>query len=99
MYQDYLTQAISSAITPQAMGGGVQMPQAQPVSTGDKFWDAFNAALPSFAAGADALSTMGMVQGPMVQNQGVPQAQPYVGPGLYGLQALIAAANQGGGYR
>lgn len=92
---DFMGAAIGNAITPQAYGGPV-MPQAQPVSGKDRFWEAFDAALPGLAGAADALSTMGMVQGPVMGNPGVPQAAPYIGPGLYGLQALIAAANQGG---
>lgn len=101
MNMDFIGNRVANAVTPPQMGGMVAMPspKAQEVSGGDRFWEAFNAALPGIAAGGDALSTIGMAQGPMVMNQGVPAASPYIGPGILGLQGLIQAGNTGGGYR
>lgn len=71
-------------------------PQAQQVSGGDQFWEAFRGAAPGVADSLDMASQLGMVQGPMVKNSAVPGGQPNIGPGIYGLSALVNASNQGG---
>lgn len=103
----YANQAVGQAVTPASysnpmsplnysMGQGVAPPQAQEMSGGDRFWEAFNAALPGFATAGDMLSRQGMLEGPVMGNRGVPAAQPYIGPGLLGLSALVNASSRGG---